>query len=73
MLTKSCTSFGTFSITDMLAQERERSASSKAESISVPVRIGHLDPIRVCRGGLFGLLYLGPLNHVAWGKRWGLE
>ena len=67
VITKSCTSFCTFSVTDILAQQRERSVSCK------PQEEGAWDPVRTCRGGLFGLLYLGPSNHLLWGKRWGLE
>ena len=59
MLTKSSTSFAAFSITDLLAQRRERRAG--------------WDAARTVRGGLYGFLYHGPFVHTLWGKRWGLE
>ena len=59
MLTKSSTSFAAFSITDLLAQRRERR--------------GGWDAARTVRGGLYGFLYHGPFVHTLWGKRWGLE
>ena len=63
---KACTSCATFSLTDTIAQQRERrDASCQAQPY---------DAVRTARCGLFGLLYLGPLNHVFWGRsRFGLE
>ena len=59
VLTKSSTAFVAFSITDGLAQKRERQP--------------RWDPVRTVRGGLYGLLYHGPFVHTLWGKQWGLE
>ena len=64
LATKACTSGVTFSLVDLLAQTRERVTSAQPEPIS---------PARMARGGLFGLLFVGPVNHVAWGARFGLE
>lgn len=62
--TKACTSCATFSLTDCIAQWRER---RKDQLVS------H-DILRTAQKGAFGLLWLGPLNHVFWGtSKFGLE
>ena len=66
MAVKACTSCTTFSLTDALAQARE---AQRAEGKQVSY-----DGARTARNGLFGLLWLGPLNHVFWGRTvFGLE
>ena len=56
--TKACTSAVTFSLTDCIAQWRERKRDPAAAH----------DFARTARHGAFGLLWLGPLNHLFWGK-----
>ena len=69
MIVKACTSCLTFSATDCIAQSRER---SKARSAGLPVP--RHDAFQSARNGAFGLLWLGPLNHIFWGRsRFGLE
>ena len=68
MRTKAMTSFVTFSITDALAQQRER-----VNTLSATRSAQWWDARRTVGSGLFGLLYMGPSNHLLWGKRWGLE
>ena len=66
MAVKTCTSCTTFCLTDALAQYRE---AHRAEGKRPPY-----DVVRTMRNGLFGLLWLGPVNHIVWGRtRFGLE
>lgn len=53
---KACTTGCTFAFTDLLAQRQEMKKSQRAS----------FDLARNARSGLFGALYLGPLNHVFW-------
>lgn len=75
---KACTSCCTFCLTDAMAQHRERSAALAARGSTsggaiAPV-VYRYDPLRTARNGLFGLLWLGPTNHIVWGKTaFGLE
>ena len=63
-IVKACTSCLTFTTTDVLAQWRERRKAPMQRH----------DLIRTAGNGLFGLLWLGPLNHVFWGRTiFGLE
>ena len=85
MLVKACTSCITFSLTDILAQQRERSTEQSARPrAQIPQGQGQgqdcaalaatgWSPSRTFRNGMFGFLYLGPLNHIIWGKIVGLE
>lgn len=68
---KACTSCTTFTITDVIAQSRERRASTARTTSRRPQH----DVMRTVRSGAFGLLWLGPLNHIFWGrtKPFGLE
>ena len=69
MTVKACTSCLTFCTTDVLAQARER---SKASDDGLPVE--RHDLMRTARNGMFGFLWLGPTNHIVWGKTpFGLE
>ncbi|KAL1511869.1 hypothetical protein AB1Y20_005153 [Prymnesium parvum] len=62
---KACTSCTTFTLTDLVAQARECWDDSGHASF---------DPARTAQKGSFGLLWLGPLNHVFWGRTvFGLE
>ena len=72
MRTKALTSCCTFSLTDSLAQWRERvkareSSLHDAATTSLD-RSCQYDPVRTARNGLFGLLWLGPVNHIFWGR-----
>ena len=58
VVVKACTSCTTFSLTDVLAQQRE---------LSHGLMEGY-SPRRTARNGLFGLLWLGPMNHIVWGR-----
>lgn len=64
-ITKACTSCFTFSLTDCIAQWRERKKGNGSWH----------DFSRTAKNGAFGLLWLGPLNHIFWGRttRFGLE
>lgn len=53
---KACTTGCTFAFTDLLAQRNEM---RKAQRTSI-------DLARNARSGFFGLIWLGPLNHVFW-------
>ena len=64
MRTKALTSCCTFSLTDSLAQWRERVRSRELHATNTPP----FDPVRTVRNGLFGLLWLGPVNHIFWGR-----
>ena len=55
-IVKACTSCLTFTTTDVLAQWRERRKAPMQRH----------DLIRTAGNGLFGLLWLGPLNHIFW-------
>lgn len=69
-LVKACTSGTTFTLTDLIAQTRERSAMRACD----PTAVRPYDPQRTIRNGLFGFLWLGPINHVFWGTTpFGLE
>jgi hypothetical protein len=61
IVVKALSSATTFSLTDILAQGRER-------HIAAPGEAATYDPVRTVRNGLFGLLWLGPTNHVFWGR-----
>lgn len=56
--TKACTSAVTFSVTDSIAQWRERKQCPATSH----------DFARTVRHGAFGLMWLGPVNHVFWSK-----
>mmetsp|Transcript_69582 Transcript_69582/g.166914 ORF Transcript_69582/g.166914 Transcript_69582/m.166914 type:complete len:223 (-) Transcript_69582:57-725(-) len=61
---KALTSCCTFTLTDLLAQRRDIQKKD----------VKRYDLTRTARNGLFGLLWLGPLNHVVWGRTvFGLE
>jgi hypothetical protein len=61
LVVKACTSGCTFTLTDLLAQWRERQKLG-------PAADARLDVVRTVRNGLFGLLWLGPTNHVLWAR-----
>ena len=68
---KACTSCITFSITDCIAQGRQRHHQRQQPSC-LPVQ--QHDFAQTALNGLFGLLWLGPLNHIVWGRTiFGLE
>ena len=49
-------------------------AQAREISIAPPGEAAMYDPVRTARNGLFGLMWLGPTNHVFWGRSvFGLE